>query len=40
MIPKTNLERWATYKAVLVSRAKYLSGDSLDQNPSLTGNQK
>ena len=37
--PSANLERGATYKAVLTSGVKDLSGNALDQDPSVAGNQ-
>jgi hypothetical protein len=38
--PSINLKRGATYKAVVTSEAKDLSGNALDQFPSVAGNQQ
>ena len=37
--PSANLERGATYKAVITSGAKDLTGNALDQDQSVTGYQ-
>ena len=37
--PSVNLQRGATYKAVVTSGAKDLSGNSLDQNRRVAGKQ-
>ena len=37
--PSANLERRATYKAVITTGAKDLAGNALDQDQSVTGNQ-
>jgi hypothetical protein len=38
--PSANLQRGASYKAVVSAGAKDLAGNALDQNPSVTGNQQ
>ena len=37
--PSANLQLGATYKAVVTTGARDLSGNALDQNPSVAGNQ-
>ena len=37
--PSANLQRGATYKAVVGARMRDLAGNRLDQDPSVTGNQ-
>jgi hypothetical protein len=37
--PSANLQRGATYKAVVSASARDLAGNALDQNPTFTGNQ-
>jgi hypothetical protein len=37
--PSNNLRAATKYKAVVTTRAKDLAGNSLDQNPSVGGNQ-
>jgi hypothetical protein len=38
--PGANLRRGATYRAVVSAGARDLAGNTLDQNPSVTGNQQ
>ena len=37
---ESNLQRGATYKAVVTTEVKDLAGNALDQYPNVTGNQK
>ena len=38
--PSKSLQRGITYKAVITTEAKDLAGNSLDQNPTLSGLQQ